>query len=566
MDIEYRIVRPEGEIRWVRVRGFQVRDAANLLIRHIGIVSDITESKRTAEARDRLAAILEATSDLVSISDPAGNFIYLNRAGRLLLDVDPHEDITKTAIADFVPNPASHPILKEGIPAAIRSGIWSGETVLLSRRGQEIPVSQVILAHHTPGGHLESISTIMRDISERKRLEARLFQQSQKMETVGKLAGGVAHEFNSILTAIIGQSELLLGGLPPGSPSRKMRTRLRERGSCRDPDTATPGLRTQTNPAAGNSRSEFHPPGNDGFFASFDAPGHGSQLRSRSRVESGVNADAGQIEHVIMSLALNARDAMPHGGKLMVETANVSIESESVGPLSGFESGRLRHVRDRGYRHGDERSCQGPRFRTVFYDQGSRRRERFGVVDLLRHRQAKRRAHQRVYGAGTRHDFQDLSAAGGVTGEGGEAGVRPHRPLPRGTETILLVEDDADLREMAATLLRQLGYTVLTAANGVAALTLKRNAGHIDLLFTDVVMPHMSGKELADRMQALHAHTRVLFTSGLHRECHRLSRDFGQRRGVVTKAVYPFRTGAQAAGSAGSTGCLGIGRGLESSS
>ena len=87
--------------------------------------------------------------------------------------------------------------------------------------------------------------------------------------------------------------------------------------------------------------------------------------------------------------------------------------------------------------------------------------------------------------------------------------------LPRGTETILLVEDDPALREMAATLLRRLGYTVLAAANGIEALSLKqqRDTGHVDLLFTDVVMPHMSGKELADRVQALHPHTRILFTS-----------------------------------------------------
>jgi PAS domain S-box-containing protein len=188
---------------------------------------NITERRLAEGTRDRLAAVVEATTDLIGFSDPSGRVLFLNRAARNALGVDPQEDVTGTFLTELVPNPASHPTLTEGIPTAIRQGSWSGDVVLVSRRGEEVLVSQVVLAHKTGAGALEYLSTIMRDITAQRRLEAQVFQ-SQKMETVGKLAGGIAHEFNSILTAIIGQSEILLSDLPPGDPLFKNATEIRK--------------------------------------------------------------------------------------------------------------------------------------------------------------------------------------------------------------------------------------------------------------------------------------------------------------------------------------------------
>ncbi len=148
----------------------------------VGVATDITERKRAEVARDQMVAILESTTDLVATSDPDGRILYMNGAGRSLLGVGIDEDITKTVIADFLPDPASHPILSEGIPAAVRQGSWSGETVLLSRRGPEIPVSQVILCHKAPDGKIETLSTIMRDITERKRADAELLQFATELD------------------------------------------------------------------------------------------------------------------------------------------------------------------------------------------------------------------------------------------------------------------------------------------------------------------------------------------------------------------------------------------------
>jgi PAS domain S-box-containing protein len=351
------------------------------------------------------------------------------------------------------------------------------------------------------------------DITERKRLEARLFQ-SQKMETVGKLAGGVAHEFNSILTAIIGQSELLLGDLPAGSPLAKNATEISkaaDRAATLTRQLLAYGrkqiLQSEildlNSVLAGMESTLRHLMGRDADVRVAPAAG----LKA-------VQADAGQIEQVIMNIAINALDAMPNGGKLMLETANVSFDEESVGHYPELKPGDyvMLAITDTGTGMSAEVKARlfEPFFSTKGVGQGT--------------------------GLGLSTCYGIIKQSGGHIAVYSELGrgttfkiylpqVEPQTKipvqhldspdLPRGTETILLVEDDPALREMAATLLKRLGYTVLTAADGIEALSLKqqRDIGHIDLLFTDVVMPHMSGKELADRVQALYPHTKILFTS-----------------------------------------------------
>jgi CheY-like chemotaxis protein len=215
-----------------------------------------------------------------------------------------------------------------------------------------------------------------------------------------------------------------------------------------------------------------------------------------------------------MNLAMNARDAMPGGGKLTLETANVTFEPDDVGRYPELKPGGyvMLAISDtgRGMSEGIKSHAFEPFFTTKDVGQGT--------------------------GLGLSTCYGIIKQSGGHISVYSEPGrgttfkiylpqVEPPAPapvapldapgLPRGTETILLVEDDQALREMAATLLRRLGYTVFTAANGVEALSVKQqgNCGHVDLLFTDVVMPHMSGKELADRVRMLFPHTKILFTS-----------------------------------------------------
>ena len=352
-----------------------------------------------------------------------------------------------------------------------------------------------------------------RDITDRKRLEAKLFQ-SQKMETVGKLAGGIAHEFNSILTAIIGQSELLLGDLPPGNPLCKNATEIRKAAGL---------AAILTRQLLAYGRKQMLQPeilDLNSVLASMESTlrhlmGRGVDVRIvHAAGLKAVKADAGQIEQVIMNMVINARDAMPNGGKLTLETANVSFDQESVDRYPELKPGDyvMLAITDTGTGMSEEIKAHvfEPFFSTREVGQGTGLglSTCYGIIKqsgghISVYSELAQGATFKIYlpqvKQQTKIPIQHLTPP----------------DLPHGMETILLVEDDPALREMAATLLRRLGYTVFAAANGIEALSLKqqRDIGHIDLLFTDVVMPHMNGKELADRVQALYPHTKILFTS-----------------------------------------------------
>lgn len=362
-------------------------------------------------------------------------------------------------------------------------------------------------------GKVIRITGIATDITERKQLEARLFQ-SQKMETIGKLAGGIAHEFNSILTAIIGQSELLLSDLPAVSPLLKSATEINNaarRAAALTRQLLAYGrkqiLKLETlnlnNILVSMESMLRHLIGSNVDFLL--VPSIGLQE---------VKADSGQIEQVIINMVTNAAEAMPNGGKLILETANVSFNEESVGRYPELKPGNyvMLAITDTGIGMSEEVKAQvfEPFFTTKGIGQGIGLglATCYGIIK-------QSNGHISIYselgrGSAFKIYLPQVEQQKRIPIQ------RLDSPdLPRGTETILLVEDDPSMREMAATLLRRLGYTVFTAANGIEALSLKQQheIGRIDLLFTDVVMPHMSGKELSDRIGLLYPHTKTLFTS-----------------------------------------------------
>ncbi len=360
------------------------------------------------------------------------------------------------------------------------------------------------------GRLVEMIGTIQ-DITERKRLENQ-FHQAQKMESVGRLAGGVAHDFNNLLTVILGETELALFELPEDDSRRPGLSEVVKAAKRAE------GLTRQLLAFSRQQVVECTTFNLNDLVADVDKMlqrliGEDIDLVSPLAADLGaVKADRGQIEQVVMNLAVNARDAMPDGGKLTIETANVTLDEDYVRSHPYVRPGEyvLLTVSDSGVGMSEEIRTRifEPFFTTKERDKGTGLglATCYGIV-----KQAD--GHIVVYsevGLGTTMKVY-LPRVGQAT----EAPSLPaERVAERGSETILLVEDEEAVRRIAARILTARGYQMLVASSGEEALQLLESANHVHLLLTDVVLPGMNGKVLAERVQALRPDVKVLYTSG----------------------------------------------------
>jgi PAS domain S-box-containing protein len=479
---------------------------------HQSTVRDITESKRAEEVQTLLASVVQSSEDAIIYGALDGIILTWNQGAERIYGYAASEVIGKSFTILVPPDRLEE--IRE-VLEKIRRGeyISHHETVRRTKDGRRIEVSLSMSPMRDASGIPTGVSIIGRDITGRKRLEATLFQ-SQKMETVGKLAGGIAHEFNSIMTAIIGQSELMLYDLPEGNPLRKNAAEIQQaagRAATLTRQLLAYGRKQIFQPEvldlntilAGMEKTLCHLAGRD--VDVLIAPPTGPRL---------VKADPGQIEQVIVNIVMNAAEAMPRGGKLTLETAETFLDQAYVSQFQDLKAGQyiMLAITDTGA--GMSEAVKARLFEPFFTTKEVGKGTGLGLATC--HGIIKQSGgHINVYSEPGRGATFKIYLPKAPVENKPPAPPLKTPDLPRGTETILLVEDDPALREMAAILLRRLGYTVLPAGDGLEALNLthQRATGHIDLLFTDVVMPHMSGKELSDRIQALYPHTKVLFTS-----------------------------------------------------
>jgi CheY-like chemotaxis protein/two-component sensor histidine kinase len=334
------------------------------------------------------------------------------------------------------------------------------------------------------------------------------------MDAIGRLAGGVAHDFNNLLTVILGRTDIILRQLKTEDPIRRG-IELIQRTACRAAELTKQLLafsRKQVLEAVvldlGGVTTDMREMlarliGEDIALVTNSAPSLGH-----------VKADRGQIEQVVMNLAINARDAMPKGGHLIVETDNVELDAEYVRRHMGARPGPhvMLAVSDSGV--GIPREHQRHIFEPFFTTKEQGKGTGLGLATVYGivkqsggyievDSEPDRGTTFRIY-------LPRVDAA--VTAA--DRAVRPAAPTG-GTETILLVEDEEGVRELARDILRASGYTVIEARNGPEALLLcEHHQGPIDLLLTDVVMPQMSGRELAERMGPVRPNLSVLYMSG----------------------------------------------------
>ena len=381
------------------------------------------------------------------------------------------------------------------------------------------------------------------DRAERKRAEEALrqsekqFRQSQKMEAVGRLAGGIAHDFNNLLTVIMGYSQVLLTELGPQHPLRgkidetlkageRAATLIRQLLTFSSKQSLDPKI-LSLNTAVTSLESLLR-----------RLIGEDIQLVSTLDQTNGrLRADQAQLEQVLVNLVVNARDAMPKGGTLTIETAQVELTRSPVYHLTPLLPGlyvRLA-VSDTGC--GMDRNTQSHIFEPFFTTKGEGKGSGLGlstVFGIVTQCGGAIDVTSRV-GHGTRFDLYFPSVESDILTT---ASIQPVGQPQRGTETILLVEDDPSVRTLVRDELRKLGYRVLEAKNGVeACLLATQQTGLVQLLLTDVVMPGMGGRELAQHLSVIKPDLRTLFISGYMDDIGIMA---GQEEGTSSFLQKPF--------------------------
>ena len=357
------------------------------------------------------------------------------------------------------------------------------------------------------------------DITETRRAEDALrrseeqFRQAQKMEAVGRLAGGVAHDFNNLLTVITGFCGLSLQRLGSDPQLRKNFEEIEnaaERAAALTgqllafsrKQVLKPRVLSLNTVVSGMEKMLRRLIGEDVELSTSLAPALGS-----------VKADPGQIEQVVMNLAVNARDAMPRGGKLTIRTANVAIDQKTRFRTRDMEIGEyiLLAVSDTGVGMTDE--VKAHLFEPFFTTKGVGRGTGLGLATcygIICQSEGDIRVYSEPNSGTT---FKIYLPRVDVSATGGTAAPKPES-LPAGTESVLIVEDEAAVRRLATSVLRDRGYQVQAACDGMEALDFIGQGARFDLVVTDVIMPKMSGKELNDRIKVVAPQTKVLFMSG----------------------------------------------------
>ena len=363
-----------------------------------------------------------------------------------------------------------------------------------------------------PGGEVESLETIVEDVTERRQLEEQ-FRQAQKMEAIGQLAGGVAHDFNNLLTVILGRSQILLDRLAPDEKAQHA-AELIHRTSMR--------AASLTRQLLAFSRRQVLQPKVLDLDEVVSSMGEllarliGEHIALAIRRGPGrhlVSADPGQLDQVVMNLAVNARDAMPDGGRLVLATS----EAGGAPPAPGHEACRgpcvVLEVTDTGV--GMDAETRRRIFEPFFTTKEPGKGTGLGLATVygIIVQSGGRIAVASEPDRGTTFRICLPSADEGAPAE--DAAAAAHAGRLRGSETVLLVEDEEDVRGLARELLEAAGYTVLEAADPHEALrACEAGGGRIHLMLTDVIMPGMSGRELATRAARMRPGMKVLYMSG----------------------------------------------------
>jgi two-component system cell cycle sensor histidine kinase/response regulator CckA len=492
------------------------RDSTGQVIGLLGICRDISDRKRAEEemrqSQQKLAIHFEHTPLAVVEWDLEFRVAAWNPSAERIFGYSRQEALGQHA--SFIVPPEFRPHVDAVWQGLVKQSGGSRSTNdNLTKDGRTISCEWYNTPLADESGRVLGVASLAQDVTERVALEERL-RQSQKMEAVGRLAGGVAHDFNNLLTVILGYSQILAEGVPAGSRLADSTSQIKSAA-----DRAS-GITRQL---LAFSRKQVLSPRvinlND-IMLNLDSLlrrliGEDIEVLTVPDNNLGsVKADPGQIEQVIMNLALNSRDAMPQGGKLTLETANALLDESYTRRHQPAEPGRyvMLAVSDTG--HGMTPETKARIFEPFYTTKEVGKGTGLGlsmVYGIVKQSGGFIWVYSEP-GQGT--TFKIYLPRVDQPAETSGADHRP-RSVQRGTETILLVEDDSQLRQLSSSVLAHCGYKMLVASTPEEGLAIcKENHRDIRLLITDVVMPRMNGRQLAEQILQVSPNVRVLYISG----------------------------------------------------
>jgi len=482
----------------------------------------ILHEQREIKLHEKYSAVINITSDAIITVDLDGNITLFSTGAERMFGYATEEmigsHISRLYPADM--RAQQQKLLEDTLSSGSLQGV---ESLRQTADGRIIPVEITLNALKDDQGNPSGLVGTIRDITNRKEAEkqqARLeeqLHQSQKMESIGRLAGGVAHDFNNLLTAIQGFSDILHESLPPGSPLTEYVEEIQRAG-----DSAA-GL---TGQLLAFSRKQIVAPERlnlNTIVAQSEKMLRriiGEDIELIVKPEEGIAdvlLDPGQIEHVLINLAVNSRDAMPRGGTLTLATSMTSATGKDCetchNPMDGDYV--LLSVSDTG--EGIDPETQQNIFEPFFTTKEKGKGTGLGLSTIhgIVH---QNKGHIHVWsepGQGTTFNMHWPAAPPQHDEAEKISSKKPPPKTARGTETVLVVEDQEVVLKLAAGILRSHGYTVVTAKDGLEAITKFREEQlRIDILLTDVVMPRMGGKELYEHLQTPYPHLKAVFMSG----------------------------------------------------
>ena len=545
--VEFRVMHPDGSLHWVAGKGELAKDATGSARRVAGVYYEISERKqlearllalnesleaRVADRARQLAAttaqleeterrfrlVIDAVTDYaIYMLNTAGNIVSWNPGAERIKGYSAEEILGQHFSKFYTEQERQKDLPRIALATAERTGKYEAEGWRVRKDGSIFLANVVINAIRDASGTLVGFAKMTRDITEKKAFEDQI-RQAQKMEAVGQLTGGVAHDFNNLLTVIMGNLEHLERVLPPAQPTHRfiaaalrgatraaMLTQRLLAFSRRQP--LAPEVLSVNKLVAGMSDLLRRTIGEAIFVETVLAGGLWPTF-----------ADGNQLENALINLAFNARDAMPEGGKLTIETANSHLDEAYARMHNEVQPGQYVgiFVTDTGIGMSAEVVSKAfePFYTTKEIGQGTGLglSQVYGFIK-------QSGGHVKIYsemGQGTTVKLY-LPRYRGLE-EAADQRIETHE-LPRGkAETVLIVEDDPDVRDYTVEMVSDLGYTVLSAGDGASALRLLDSHREVNLLFTDVGLPGgMNGRQLAEQALRRRPSLKVLYTTGYAR-------------------------------------------------